>query len=198
MAAQVRTALTPFLGSSLVAFDAREANRRIADVAAVAGASYDRAFPNTLRVVVRAERPMAVLRSGRDAWLVSGSARVLGQITLRPLPELPRVWLPPAVDPLAGAVLDGPTAIAVRTVVPLARADLLSKVRSIRAVDGEITLALSSGTQVLLGDTFKLRLKLAAAARILPDLAGAAYLDVSVPERAVAGMRPLSNPQVEG
>jgi hypothetical protein len=38
-----------------------------------------------------------------------------------------------------------------------------------------------------LGDATNLRLKLAVAARIVPTAAGARYVDVTVPERAVAG-----------
>jgi cell division protein FtsQ len=191
VAARVRTALRPVVGSSLVAFDSREANRRLVGVAEVADATYDRSFPHTLRVVVRTELPVALLRRGHEAWLVSGSARVLRQVVQRPLPDLPRVWLPPSEDPLPGAVLDEPAATAVRALVPLRGAHLRARIRSVRAVDGELTLLLASGIHVLLGDASRLRLKLAAAARILPEVGDATYLDVSVPERAVAGTTPV-------
>jgi len=187
VAADVRAALAPIAGSSLVAFDERSANRRLAAVAEVAAATYDRDFPSTLRVVVRAERPVALLRRGRESWLVSGSARILRQVVKRPLPQLPRVWLPPNADPLVGATLDGWTAMAVRAVAPIDRAHLPVRVRSVRAEDGELTITLVSGARILLGDTSALPLKLAAAARILPEADGMTYLDVSVPERVVAG-----------
>ena len=198
VADRVRVALDPIAGTSLVAFDERDANRRLADIAEVAAATYDRAFPNTLRVIVRTERPVALLRRGRDTWLVSANARVLRQVAKRPLPPLPRIWLSATADPLVGAVLDGPSATAVRAVVPIAQARLPVHVRSVRAVDGELTVTLVSGMEILLGDPSALRLKLAAAARILPDTTGAVYLDVSVPERVVAGSAPPTNPRVEG
>jgi cell division protein FtsQ len=191
VAARVQSALSPVLGSSLVTFDAREANRHLAAVPEVADATYDRNFPHTLRVLVRTELPVALLRRGHEAWLASGSARVLRQVVQRPLPDLPRVWLSPSEDPLPGAVLDEPAATAVRALVPIRGAHLPASVRSIRAVDGELTITLASGTAVLLGDGARIRLKLAAAARILPEIGDATYLDVSVPERAVSGMTPV-------
>ena len=51
--------------------------------------SFDRDFPHTLKVRVRLERPVAVLRRGADAWLVSASARVLQQLEQQPVPAPP-------------------------------------------------------------------------------------------------------------
>ncbi len=53
--------------------------------------------------------------------------------------------------------------------------------------------------QVRLGDPVDVPLKLAVAARVLPLLQdGTAYLDVSVPERPVAGTTLYSQVEVEG
>lgn len=186
VAGSVREALAPLQGSSLVRFDAHDANRRLASVAEVASATYDRSFPHTLVVAVRTERPVALLRRGSEAWLASDGARVLSQVVQKPFPALPRVWIPPTADPLDGAVLDGDAALAVRTIPPMGHA-LRARARSVKAIDGELTIVLESGSQILLGDTSRLRLKLAVAARILPALTDETYLDVSVPERAVAG-----------
>jgi hypothetical protein len=95
-------------------------------------------------------------------------------------------------------VLADSSVAAVRALVPISGAHLPVSVRSVRVVDGEISLVLASGTQVLLGEASRLRLKLAVVSRILPLAGDMPYLDVSVPERAVAGPRQLTNPQVEG
>ena len=68
---------------------------------------YDRAFPDTLRIVVEPDQPVAILRSGADGWLVSAHGAVLSKLQ-RPFPvRLPRIWvtrqtihggLPAAVD----------------------------------------------------------------------------------------------------
>jgi cell division protein FtsQ len=197
-AARVRAALAPLAGSSLVAFDRTDGDRRLAAVPIVASANYDRDFPHTLRVHVVQERPIGLLRRGHDAWVVSESARVLRKIDTRPLPGLPRIWLSASTDPLVGAVLADSAVVAVRALAPISRANLPVSVRSIRATDGVLSIVLSSGTQVLLGDASRLRLKLVVVSRTLPLAGDMPYLDVSVPERAVAGHSPLVNSQVEG
>ena len=197
-AARVRAALEPLTGSSLVTFDRTDGDRRLAAVPLVASASYDRDFPHTLRVTVEAEQPIALLRRGRDAWVVSARARVLRKVATRPLPGLPRIWLPARADPLVGTVLGDGSAAAVRALVPMRAARLPVRIRSIRLVQGEVSIVVASGTVVVFGAPTQLRLKLAVAARVLPFAPGARYLDVSVPERAVAGSSPIADSQVEG
>src|SRR5581483_10614988 len=94
VAAKIRAMLDPYVGQSLVRFDAGAARERLAAVSAIATVRFDRDFPHTLKVRVRLERPVAVLRRGADAWLVSASARVLGHLAHKPYPQLPRIWLP--------------------------------------------------------------------------------------------------------
>ena len=62
--ARVRRALEPLAGESLVGLRAQDLDRRIASLPDVVGVTHDRAFPHTLRVYVRAERPLLVLRRG--------------------------------------------------------------------------------------------------------------------------------------
>lgn len=188
-AGRIRTALHRYLGESLVRFDRREAERRLAAVPEVAGAHFDRAFPHTLKVRVRLERPVAVLRRASDAWLVSSTARVLAHLE-RPYPPLPRIWLPASDDVSVNATLDGAGAMGVAAVAPLRALGVPPGVRQVLTGDGDLTLVLSSGTKLHLGDTGDLRLKLAIARQILPRTHGAAYVDVSVPERPVAGYNP--------
>jgi hypothetical protein len=58
-------------------------------------------------------------------------------------------------------------------------------------------MRLRSGLQLQLGEPSQVRLKLAIAAKIMPLLQeGTLYLDVSVPERPVAGTS--LNSEVEG
>ncbi len=185
VAARVRSALEPLAGSSLLAFDATDGNRRLASVPVVAGASYDRDFPHTLVVSVVAERPIALLRRGPVAWVVSDTGRVLRKAYARPLPDLPRIWLPAAADPLVGAVVADDSALAVSALAIVRDVRLPMPIRSVRLIDGEIALTLSSGTEVLMGGRSQLPLKAAVAARILEVAPTAQRIDVSVPERVV-------------
>ncbi|HEU0303261.1 MAG TPA: FtsQ-type POTRA domain-containing protein [Gaiellaceae bacterium] len=184
-AARVRDALEPLAGTSLVAFGDTDGNRRLATVPLVARASYDRDFPHTLRVTVTAERPLALLRRGSAAWVVSENARVLRRVTTRPLPSLPRIWLPATADPIVGATMADDSASAVRALAAIATVALPVPIRSVRLVGGEVSVTLRSGTEVRFGSATRLPLKAAVAARIIPLAGDARSIDVSVPERAV-------------
>ena len=187
LAARVRTALASLHQTNLVAFDATQGQRLVATVPMVASAHFDRAFPSTLRVVVNPERPAALLRRGRDAWVVSRRGRVLSRVRETPFPDLPRVWLPPTSEPLVGAMLSEPAVETVRALVQIASVRLPVKIRSAKVVEGELSLDLASGVRVVLGAPVELRLKMAVLARVLRVTADARVIDASVPERVVAG-----------
>jgi cell division protein FtsQ len=188
-AARIRAALHGYVGESLVRFDRDAAARRLATVSEVADARFDRDFPHTLRIRVHLERPVAVLRRGADAWLVSSSARVLEHLVKRPYPRLPRIWLPAGTDVSVNSTLAGVAARGVAAVAPLRPLHLTGSVRQVLVGEGQLTLVLGSGTELRLGDSGDLRLKLSIAKQILPLAGGAAYVDVSVPERPVAGYK---------
>ena len=135
VAARIRAALLDYQGRSLVRFDGKDARRRIAGVPEVANATFDRDFPHTLKVRVRLERPVAVLRRGADAWVVSASARVLQQLERRPYPRLPRIWLPAATDVSVNATLGGSAAMGVAAVAPLRPLHIGAVVRQVLADD---------------------------------------------------------------
>jgi hypothetical protein len=79
----------------------------------------------------------------------------------------------------------------------LARDGLPARVRSVRLEGADTTLLLRSGVEVRLGREHDLRLKLAVASEVLPQVPdGSSYLDVAVPDRPVAGS-PDVQPQVE-
>ena len=73
VAAHVRAALAPLEGQSLLALDAAEIDRRLGSLPEISSFGYDRDFPHTLRVTVRAEYPVAVARRGPKAWLVAAA-----------------------------------------------------------------------------------------------------------------------------
>src|SRR5262249_44403115 len=157
----------------------------------------DRTFPHTLRVVVRPEHAVMLLRRGRDdAWAGSSSGRVMREVAH---PE--RSTLPPArgaaATPLTGRgtlppTPRGPAAAALGP----ARDALGGRIHFVRSGGKELTFVLRSGLEIRLGEIHDLRLKLAIARRIVtllgPDATTGGYLDVSVPERPVVGS---TNPQ---
>ena len=188
VAAHVEAALRPLRGTSLLALDGAEVDRRLAGLTDVAAASYDRDFPHTLRVVVRPEHPVAVVRRGSHAWLVAADARVIAPVRARSRQSLPQVWLTQSGEPQVGAALTDRLGLrAVRALALARRARLHLRVQVVRARPHDLTFLLASGLELRLGDVRAVPLKLAVAARILPQARDYAYLDLSVPERPVAG-----------
>jgi cell division protein FtsQ len=187
-AAHVRAALQPIEGESLLALHATDVEDRLAAVPEVQRVTYDRAFPNTLRVVVVPERPIAVVRQGASAWLVSARGRVLRALPRGARRALPRIWLPRSIDVEVGAALardEGGTAAGA--LATARQVGFRGRVRDVSSIGGSLVFALRSGLELRLGDPHELALKLAVAARILPLVRGAKYLDVSLPARPVAG-----------
>jgi cell division septal protein FtsQ len=197
VAARVRAALEPLDGTNLLALNDAEVQRRLGALTMVASASYDRDFPHTLRVVVQPEHPVALVRHGADAWVVAASGRVVAAVEPHAVSGLPRVWVTSDTVRVGNALTDSFGLRAVRALALARKARLEGRIRTVRAADHELTFLLGSGLELRLGDLRAVRLKLAVAARVLPDLlehGGYAYLDVSAPERPVAG----ANSQPEG
>lgn len=191
----VRRALAGLSGTSLLQVGDADIQRRLASLPHVHLLGFDRAFPDQLRVRVSVERPAAVLRRGADRWLVSSEARVLRELD-RPLRRpLPVVWASRGVEPEVGAILrSAEPARGVKVVAALRAADpgLARTVWYVKTVDAGLVAVLHDRLEVRLGDSTDLGLKLAAARQVLATLRReeeepAGYVDVSVPQRPVAG-----------
>jgi cell division protein FtsQ len=198
--AQVRHALRDELGASLLRVDSDGIDGALAALPGVRSFTFDRAFPHTLRVSVRPEQPVLVLRRvpGTDAYLVSATGRVIRALAHPRLSGLPRLWVTKDVHVAVGSKLSPATAGAAQALSALRGAPLPGGVHVVQVGASELTLVLGSGFEVRLGDGGDLRLKLAVAQRILRATGAAAdpkgYLDVSVPVRPVLA----SVAQVEG
>jgi cell division protein FtsQ len=196
LAAEVRTELRSFDGRSLVAVNGDAVEQRVDGMAAVRDAVVDRSFPHTLRIRILPELPVAVLRRGAESWLVSARGRVIATTPLATRHDLPRIWLPTRTALAKGAFLvDEPGALAARSLAAFVGSGFSSRIAFVRALDGQVTLGLRGGLEIQLGAPIDLRLKIAIARAILPTLAlpragGPDYLDITVPERPVAGRNP--------
>jgi cell division protein FtsQ len=199
LAAQVRSALRPVDGTSLLALKPTAILARAEALPAVRSASYDRDFPHTLRIRIVPEQPVAILRSGAASWLISARARVIAVVDSGTLRGIPRIWIPAGFDVAPGAFLTDEAAAAARALRAFVASGFANRVTWARIRAGELTLGTYSGLELRLGAPIDLPLKIAIVRRIAPTLSppaqgGPAYLDAAVPERPVAG----SNPQVEG
>lgn len=196
---QIDAVVKPLRGRSLVGLNAAGVEQAILAIPEVKTVRVDRDFPNTLRVVVAREHPVAVLRRGRDAWVIATSGKVVRPLRRGRGQDLARVWVPASVavsigDPLA----DRGVRTAIGVLAALQRSKHSMQPTSVLVRNGDLTLTLDSSTELRFGDASEVELKLAVAEKILPDLAAPpagsiAYLDVSVPDRAVGGTELKSN-----
>ena len=195
LARRVRVALQPLEGESLLKVHADDVSRLATALPRVEAVSYDRSFPNTLRVRVEPEQPLAVLRRGNEWWLVSRRGRVMAKLAPGQLRRLPRIWVTKKIGvALGGTLAAGGGAEEVAALTPVRAAGLGTQVVTVRVAVAQIAYVLRGGLELRVGTTDNLSLKLAIARKILARTPVAGYLDVSVPERPVAA----ANPQVSG
>ena len=186
------------MGESLLGLDLAELEHRAERVPMVADASFDRAFPHTLRIAIVPEVPVAVLRQGSSAWLAADGGRVVAELDRGARPRLPRIWLEHEVEIRLGEDLPGLQRRAIAAVAPLVSHQLPLGVASAVATREELKLLLRNGLELRLGDSRDLPVKLEVARQVIPRLADArGYLDVSVPDRPVAGETLNSQVEVE-
>jgi len=199
VAHEVQRVLGTLSGTSLLALNGADVVNAVEDLPTIVSASYDRDFPHTLRVRVVPERGVAVLRSGKQSWLVSARGRVMATVDRTQFRRVPRIWLPGGFDVQVGSFLTDDAGAAARALRAFADAGFDRSVLWGRIQNAQLTVGLRSGLEVRLGEPADLLLKIAIVRSILPTLelpgnGGPNYLDVSVPERPVAG----TNPQPEG
>ena len=200
VAAQARRALASIEGESLLRLNGAGVVATLEHLPTVYRASYDRDFPHTLRVRLVPERPVAVLRKGPLSWLVSARGRVITPLRRGALPSLPRIWLGAGALVRVGATLRDPGGVlASRALRSFRGVGLGGRIAYVKASGGRIVAGLRGGLELRLGLPVDVVLKLTVARSILPMLAppaqgGPRYLDLTVPERPVAG----NDSQVEG
>jgi cell division protein FtsQ len=196
IAAQARRVLASFDGASLLRLDGGEVVSTLEGLPSIYRASYDRDFPHTLRIRLAPERPVAVLRRGAQSWLVSARGRVIRPLSRGALPSLPRIWLGTSAVVAVGAVLhDASGSLASHVLTSFRGIGLGGRIAFVKATHGRIVAGLRGGLELRLGPPIDLGLKLTVARSVLPTLAapaagGPRYLDLTLPERPVAGTDP--------
>jgi cell division septal protein FtsQ len=198
----VRQAAQAVEGESLVGLDGKSLVRELEALPSVRSASYDRAFPSTLRIFVRPELPLGVIRVGPDRWVVSERGRIIRRYVPEDADRDPRFRLPARPNVVPGSFVTDPPARVILGALALVPKNFPVRIQMVRLQGGRLTMELRAPwgrPELRLGEAVDVRVKLAAGALVLRSLsseerASVAYVDVSVPERSVAG----SNPQPEG
>jgi cell division protein FtsQ len=142
-------------------------------------------FPHGLKIAIVQNRPVALLVSpGRDVAVAPDGTLLPAEKTLGGLPTVRVASVPPSGRIPEGAARDR---VAVAGAAP---SRLRSRVDSISIQHGRGAVAvLQDGPVIIFGHPVELRHKWAAAAAVLAQRSsvGAAYIDVRMPERPVAG-----------
>ena len=189
LAGRIQAALEPLRGRSLLRVGSADVAERLVQLPEVETATIDRAFPHALKVSITTARRVAVLRQGKRAYVVSERGRILAAVPRSVQSGLPRIWVPTAIDlGVGGSLGDAHLVAAVHAATAVFREGVGGlRVRFIRTGEDELTYALRNGLEVRLGTLQQLPLKLAIARKILAGGGVERYVDVSVPERPVAG-----------
>jgi len=140
-------------------------------------------FPDGMSIVVRERRPVASLVGPAGALTVAADGVILTGIPSAGLPVIA------VTSPVSGPrVVDPATASAV-DLVALAPRALRAQIAEVTAADDGFGVRLRSGTLLRFGDASRLAAKWVAAERVLrdPQAVGAAYIDLSIPERPASG-----------
>jgi cell division protein FtsQ len=191
VARQIRTVTSSLVGTSLLSVDTDEIAGKVRMLPTVIVATVDRAFPHTLVVKVAAEHPVAIVRRGDGAWLVTGSGHFVHSVDPRAHQELPRIWLPNRFGIDVRGTLPVTYSSIAKALGSLHDIHFPAHVKGVRLEDGELTVVLRSGRELVLGAPTDVVLKLAVAGQALRHLDGSLrYLDVSVPERPVGSSQP--------
>lgn len=141
-------------------------------------------FPHGLRIIVNAYEPVAALQaSGGALTAVASDGTLLRGSSTRGLPRI-GVRTTPGGDRLGG----GETSVAVRLLADAPRA-LRARVDRVYRGPRGLAATMQDGPKLYFGGTGRIEAKWEAAALVLAHSTsrGAAYVDLRVPERPVAG-----------
>jgi cell division protein FtsQ len=153
-------------------------------------------FPHGLRIEVVERPPVAALVVGGVRTAVAADGVVLGAGFLSN--SLPLVSPGKAVSaattalPAAGGSVRGASLLGALAVLGVAPAPLAHAVTRVYSGPKGLTVALRGGLLAYFGDATRPHAKWLSLARVLadPGSAGAAYIDVRLPERPAAGFAP--------
>ncbi|HYM46301.1 MAG TPA: cell division protein FtsQ/DivIB [Solirubrobacteraceae bacterium] len=150
-------------------------------------------FPHELRIEVIEQPPVAALLAGGARAAVAADGVVLGASPLSSsLPIVSAGGASAGVLPPVGRSVRSGSLLQALTVLGAVPAPLAKLVTRAYSGPKGLTVVLRGGLLVYFGDADRPHAKWASLARVLadPSSAGAAYVDVRLPERPAAGFAP--------
>lgn len=147
-------------------------------------------FPHGLHIRVIEQLPVAALTTAAGRTAVAADGVVLGPALLsNSLPVLAGGSIGSAIGRLTGQRVHGSSMLASLTLLGAAPAPLARAVARVFKGPQGVTTAMRNGLLVYFGGATRAHAKWLSLARVLADSssAGAAYVDVRLPERPAAG-----------
>jgi cell division protein FtsQ len=185
-AGAIRAALTT-AARNMTTLDVHENQLQIAvsPYPAVKAIQVTAQFPHGMRINVVEQLPVAVVSAGGQTIEVAADGTLLHNVAVsEALPVIPL-----RVSP-GGPRLTDPDALQAVALLAAAPHRLLGSVSTVSTIAGKGLVAqLRNGPSIIFGDASRPQAKWLAAAAVLADSgsAGAAYVDVTDPERPAAG-----------
>lgn len=142
-------------------------------------------FPHGMRIRVIEDLPVGVIVAGGESIAASSDGTLLHDAPTASLPQIPLASFPGGSRVTDGSALD---ALALLAAAPFR---LLPRVSQVTTNPRHgLVVALRSGPSIYFGDAGDLTAKWTAATEVLaaPTSAGATYIDVTDPNRPVAGV----------
>jgi len=142
-------------------------------------------FPHGMRIHVIEQLPVGALVAGGETIAASADGTLLHDVPTTSLPTVPVRSLP------GGSHVTDPSALNELALLAAAPQRLETRISQVTTTPSRgLVVQLRSGPAIYFGTTSALRAKWAAATDVLaaPASAGAAYIDVSDPERPAAGV----------
>jgi cell division septal protein FtsQ len=184
---QIRRALTTAaLGMTTLHMQISKLENAVSEYPYVKSLTVTRHGAHAVAITVAEQIPVAMVSVGDSSEVVDGNGELLPNTTI-PHGALPTVPISSAPDGNEITAKGARGAIAVLAAAPYS---LLAHVESATSsVNHGVILHLRNGPQVYFGPTDDLRAKWAATTSVLQDhgSAGAAYIDVTDPQRPAAG-----------
>jgi cell division protein FtsQ len=185
---QIRRALTTAaLGMTTLHMQISKLEEAVSEYPYVKSLTVTRHGAHAVAITVAEQIPVAMVSIGGRAVVVDGNDDLLLKTTI-PHGALPTVPITSAADRNEITSKRARGAIAVLAAAPYS---MLSHVESATSsADHGVILQLRDGPQIYFGPTDDLRAKWAATTSVLQDhgSAGAAYIDVTDPQRPAAGV----------
>jgi cell division protein FtsQ len=199
--AAIKTALTGVAhGMSTLAVKPAALRVAVASYPIVRSINARASFPHGLRIEVHERPPVAALTIGGVRTAVAADGVVLGagflSDSLPPVNPGKAASAAMTTPPMAGGSVRGAPLLGALALLGAAPTPLARTVTRVYSGPEGLTVALRGGLLAYFGDATRPHAKWLSLARVLADSssAGAAYIDVRLPERPAAGFAPGTIP----